>query len=146
HVERRDADIRLIVRADDMLNPVRRAAELEPVKPIRLHAPSTQHEIQVAIAVEIHKCGQAVVARAAFTHRQITIDEMMLETKFSGRGCACEQEAQPGGLNQQERISVHGSARMNSARRTEKLSLPENTRCNVFPSVEIHFEGNEAES
>ena len=145
HIERRDAHIGLIVRADNVLNPVRCATELEPVKSFRFHAAPAQHEIQIAIAVEVHQRGQAIVARAAFADGQIATDEMMLETEFGGRGRICEKD-EPGGLRQQQQVTFHGCARMNCARRTEKLSLLEKTRCIVSPSSEIHFDGKEAES
>lgn len=93
HIERRAANIGLIVCADDMLNPVRCATELEPIQAIRLHAASAQHEIQIAIAVEVHERGQALVARAAFADGQIATDEVMLETEVGGDGGTRENDA-----------------------------------------------------
>ena len=100
HVESGEAHVGLIICADDVLHPVRRAAELKPVKPIWFHAATTQHKVQIAIAIEVHQCGQPVITCAAGARRQIAIDEMMLETEVCGGRQARENNAEQSGLNQ----------------------------------------------
>src|SRR5688572_8924362 len=78
-----------------MPHPTVSALELKPVKPRRFWLATAQHEVEIAVAINVRECGQAVVTLQAFVLRKGLIDEMVSEFDvcFSG-ACGRNEEQQ----------------------------------------------------
>ena len=118
HIQDRKADVGAVVGADEAPRPALLPPELEPVKPLGLDHLPTDHEVQIAVAIEVRKRGQAVVSRAVLVRGEVRADEVELELELAG-----EREAQ----NKAREGSEHGPGDMPCGRVFVFAS--------VFPSV-----------
>jgi hypothetical protein len=66
-----------------MRNPLVGALRFMPIQPLRTWLTPPDHEIEMTVAVDIHQCGEAIVALEAVVLGKCQVDEVVPETDFS---------------------------------------------------------------